>query len=389
MIIRTLESYAKQMAKVYPVVTITGPRQSGKTTLVKSAFNQLPYVNLEHPVTRDFAKNDPVAFLEQYPDGAVLDEIQRVPELLSYIQVRVDENNRNGEFILTGSHQLELREGINQSLAGRTAIIKLLPFSLQEISVYGNSMSADELICKGFYPRIYDKNIPPHQAYSDYFETYIERDLRNIENIRNLDAFRLFIKLCAGRVGQLLNLSNLSNEAGVSIPTIKEWFSILQASYILFTLPPYHPGNLNKRLVKSSKLYFYDVGLASWLCGIEELRHLYNHPLRGNLFENMIIADVLKWRWNHGKSNNLSFYRDSNGNEVDLIYEIAGTPMPVEIKSGKTISNDYLKGLWNFAKEIKIKSGSILLYAGDIEQDRSDIKIINYRRFTDILETLG
>lgn len=389
MIFRTLENYARQMAQTYPVVTITGPRQSGKTTLVKSVFKELPYVNLEYPVTRDFAKNDPVAFLEQYPNGAVLDEIQRTPELLSYIQVRVDENNRNGEFILTGSHQFELREGINQSLAGRTAVLKLLPFSLKEISEYKKSMTIDELIWQGFYPRIYDKHIPPHQAYSDYFETYVERDLRNFENIRNIDAFRLFVKLCAGRVGQLLNLSNLANETGISVPAIKEWLSILQASYIVFTLPPYHPGNFKKRLVKSPKLYFYDVGLASWLCGIEELRHLQNHPLRGNLFENMLVADVLKWRWNHGKSNNLSFYRDSNGNEVDLIYEIGGKPLPIEIKSGKTISEDYFKGLRRFAKEINTESDGILFYAGDIEQDRSDVKIINYWRLPDVLETIG
>ncbi len=377
------------MAATYPVVTITGPRQSGKTTLAKAVFTELPYVNLEHPVTRNFAKNDPVAFLEQYQDGAVLDEIQRVPELMSYIQVRVDENNRCGEFILTGSHQFELREGINQSLAGRTAILKLLPFSLMELSAYGESMSIDELIWKGFYPRIYDKGIPPHQAYSDYFETYIERDLRNIENIRNLDAFRLFVKLCAGRVGQLLNLSNLSNETGVSQPTIREWLSVLQASYIIFTLSPYHPRNLNKRIIKSPKLYFYDVGLASWLCGIEEVRHLRNHPLRGNLYENMIVADVLKWRWNRGKSNNLSFYRDSNANEVDLIYEVGGKPLSIEIKSGKTISEDYLKGLRRFAKEIKSETAGILIYAGDIEQNRSDVKIVNYRRLPELLEDIG
>jgi predicted AAA+ superfamily ATPase len=208
-----------------------------------------------------------------------------------------------------------LQEGINQSLAGRTAILKLLPFSLKEISRYKESMSIDELIWKGFYPRVYDKHIPPHQAYSDYFETYIERDLRNFENIRNIDAFRLFVKLCAGRVGQLLNLSNL--------------------------------------------------------------------------FENMVVADVLKWRWNHGKSNNLSFYRDSNGNEVDLIYEVGGKPIAIEIKSGKTISEDYFKDLRRFTKETNIKSKSILLYAGDIEQDRSDIKIINYQHLPDILETIN
>lgn len=389
MISRTLEKYVRQMAKKYPVITITGPRQSGKTTLVKSVFKKLPYVNLEHPVTRDFAKNDPVGFLEQYADGAVLDEIQRVPELFSYIQVRVDENNRTGQFILTGSHQFELRAGINQSLAGRTAVLKLLPFSLEELATCGELPSVDELLWKGFYPRVYDKNLPPAQAYSDYFETYIERDLRNIENIRNLDTFRLFVRLCAGRVGQLLNLSNLSNEVGVSQPTVKEWLSILQASYIIFTLPPYHHRNLNKRLVKSPKLFFYDVGMAAWLCGIEERRHLQNHPLRGNLYENMVVADVLKWRWNRGKSNNLSFYRDSNANEVDLIYEVSGKPLPIEIKSSKTISDEYFKGLRHFAKEISQSNDKgILIYAGDTEQRRTEFIVTNHRQLSGILESI-
>lgn len=390
MINRTLGDYAKQMAEKYPVVTITGPRQSGKTTLVKSVFKKLPYANLEHPMTRDFAKNDPVAFLEQYSDGAILDEIQRAPELLSYIQVRVDEDTRCGQFILTGSHQFELRAGINQSLAGRTAVLKLLPLSLKELSESGESMDVDDLIWKGFYPRIYDKDVPPNQAYSDYFETYVERDLRSIENIRNLDSFRLFVKLCAGRVGQLLNLSSLSNEAGVSHSAVREWLSILQASYIVFTLAPYHPRSLNKRLVKSPKLYFYDVGLAAWLCGIEELRHLQNHPLRGNLYENMVVADVLKWRWNRGKSNNLSFYRDSNANEVDLIYETGGKPVPIEIKSGKTVSGDYFKGLKHFATEMgKLKYGSVLVYAGDVGQNRTGITVTNHQQLPDLLETIG
>lgn len=390
MISRTLENYVRQMAKKYPVITITGPRQSGKTTLVKSVFKKLPYVNLEHPVTRDFAKNDPVGFLEQYADGAVLDEIQRTPELFSYIQVKVDENDRPGQFILTGSHQFELRTGINQSLAGRTAVLKLLPFSLEELSSCGELPSVDELLWKGFYPRVYDKDIPPAQAYSDYFETYIERDLRNIENIRNLDTFRLFVRLCAGRAGQLLNLSNLSNETGVSQPTVKEWLSILQASYIIFTLPPYHPRNLNKRLVKSPKLFFYDVGLAAWLCGIEECRHLQNHPLRGNFYENMVVADVLKWRWNRGKSNNLSFYRDSNANEVDLIYEIAGKPVPIEIKSSRTISDEYFKGLRHFTKEISHSMDKgILVYAGDTEQRRTEFTVTNHRQLSDVLKSIN
>ncbi len=277
MVRRELGEYAAFIATKYPVVTITGPRQSGKTTLAKYVFSEKPYANLEDPVTREFALTDPKAFLAQFHDGAVIDEIQRVPELFSYIQVLIDGQKRNGMFVLTGSHQFAVQHSISQSLAGRTALLKLLPFSIQEAFTYGE-LSIDELLRSGFYPGIFDQAIPPTQAYGDYFETYVERDLRQIINIKDLRSFQTFVRLCAGRIGQLLNLNSLAADTGVSQPTARQWLSILENSFIVFTLPPYH-ANIRKRLVKSPKLYFYDIGLATWLCGIEEDRHVSNHPL--------------------------------------------------------------------------------------------------------------
>ncbi|HGG59360.1 MAG TPA: ATP-binding protein [Gammaproteobacteria bacterium] len=279
MIPRTLESHATAAFAKYPVITITGPRQSGKTTLARNTFAGKPYANLENPVTRQFAHEDPLAFLGQYPQGAVIDEIQRVPDLLSYIQVVVDEKRENSLFVLTGSQQFELMRGISQSLAGRTALLKLLPFSIAELTGHF-SPGIDEMLFKGFYPRVYDQDIAPDQAYGDYFETYVERDLRQLVNIKNLGLFQRFVKLCAGRCGQLLNLNSLANDTGISRSTAREWMTVLEASYIVFLLPPFH-ANIGKRLIKSPKLYFYDVGLASWLLGIEEQRQIATHPLRG------------------------------------------------------------------------------------------------------------
>ncbi len=280
-----MAKYATTAFAKYPVITITGPRQSGKTTLARNTFTEKPYANLENPVTRQFAEEDPLAFLGQYPQGAIIDEIQRVPELLSYIQVIVDERRENSLFVLTGSQQFELMHGITQSLAGRTALLKLLPLSIAELATHF-SPGVDEMLFKGFYPRIYDQDIAPDQAYGDYFETYVERDLRQLVNVKNLSLFQRFVKLCAGRCGQLLNLNSLANDTGISHSTAREWMTVLEASYIVFLLQPFH-ANIGKRLVKSPKIYFYDVGLASWLLGIEEQRQIATHPLRGGLFENM------------------------------------------------------------------------------------------------------
>ena len=377
MLPRTIFQYATFAFTKYPVITITGPRQSGKTTLARATFPDKPYANLENPVTRQFAAEDPLAFLNQYPEGAIIDEIQRVPELLSYLQVIVDEKQKNSLFILTGSQQFELMQGISQSLAGRTALLKLLPFSISEISPYF-SLTIDEMICKGFYPRIYDQGIPPDQAYGDYYETYVERDLRQLITIKNLSLFQRFVKLCAGRCGQLLNLSSLANDTGISQSTAREWMTVLEASYIVFLLQPFH-ANIGKRLIKSPKIYFYDVGLASWLCGIEDVKQIATHPLRGHLFENMVVMEALKYRYNRGKRNNFYFFRDSNGNEVGLLYTMGADILPIEIKSGQTITSSYFSGLKKFRSLFpdNLPWSSFLIYGGDEEQRRQDTTVMN------------
>ena len=374
---RTIEKVLKDSYGQYPVITITGPRQSGKTTLCRKVFPKKPYANLESPDVRQFAIDDPQGFLAQYPDGAILDEIQRAPELVSYIQPLVDEDQWTGHFILTCSQQFEVSNTINQSLAGRTALIRLLPFSMEELQSVVALPDVNSLIHHGFYPRIWDKHLNPSQALGDYFETYIERDLRQLITIKDLNIFERFIKLCAGRVGQLLNMSSLANDAGVSHTTAGSWISILEASYIIFLLQPYH-RNISKRLIKSPKLYFYDVGLAAFLLGIENALHVSRDPLRGHLFENLVIGEALKYRWNQGKRSNLYFYRDNKGNEVDLLFTNGNEIFPVEIKAGMTITREYFKGLNHFATVFPdyIPKGSGLVYAGDKKQQRTGVSVV-------------
>jgi hypothetical protein len=376
---RTIETVLQRLAGQYPVITMTGPRQSGKTTLCRTAFAHKPYVNLEAPDIRQFARDDPRGFLAQYPDGAVLDEIQRAPDLVSYIQPLVDEDQREGLFIMTGSQQFEVSDTVNQSLAGRTALVKLLPFSLEELQSAIKLPDIDSLIRHGFYPRIWDKQLDPTQALGDYFETYIERDLRQLATIKDLNLFERFIRLCAGRIGQLLNLSSLANDAGVSHTTAGNWISILEASYILFLLPPYH-RNISKRLVKSPKLYFYDVGLAAFLLGIENAHQISRDPLRGNLFENMVIVEALKSRFHQGKRSNLYFYRDSKGNEVDLLFANGPEIFPIEIKAGMTITKEYFKGLNHIARVFPndIPRGMGLVYAGGQPQRRTGVSVVPF-----------
>ncbi len=381
-----MAKYAATAFAKYPVITITGPRQSGKTTLARHTFAGKPYANLENPVTRQFAEEDPVAFLGQYPQGAIIDEIQRVPELLSYIQVIVDEKRENGLFVLTGSQQFELMHGISQSLAGRTALLKLLPLSIAELATRF-SPGVDEMLFRGFYPRIYDQDIAPDQAYGDYFETYVERDLRQLVNVKNLSLFQRFVKLCAGRCGQLLNLNSLANDTGISHSTAREWMTVLEASYIVFLLQPFH-ANIGKRLVKSPKIYFYDVGLASWLMGIEEQRQIATHPLRGGLFENMCVMEALKYRYHRGKRNNLFFYRDSNGNEVDILYTKGEEILPIEVKSGQTITSAWFRNLKSFRTLLPGKSSlkSCLVYGGETEQFRQDVHVISVSSLAQCLD---
>jgi len=374
MIERTLAAHARSVFAKYPVVTITGPRQSGKTTLARAVFAEKAYVNLENPATRQFAIEDPNGFLNQYPDGAVIDEIQRVPDLVSYLQVIVDEKRTNGLFVLTGSQQFPLMKGISQSLAGRTAILKLLPFSIEEVASFGR-FEIDDLLFRGFYPRIYDQKIPPEQALGDYYETYVERDVRQLVNVRNMALFQRFVRLCAGRVGQLLNLNSLADDTGISHSTAREWMSVLEASFIVFLLQPFH-ANIKKRLIRSPKLYFYDVGLASWLCGIEDARQLATHPLRGNFFENMVMMEALKHRLNQGKRNNLLFYRDSSGNEIDILYARLQRYVAIEVKSGETVTTDYFRGIKKFAGNFpELVEEKVVVYGGRESQDRNGIRV--------------
>jgi predicted AAA+ superfamily ATPase len=383
---REISDYVRSLLGKFPVITITGPRQSGKTTLAKTLFKDMNYINLENPEEREFATDDPRGFLKRIPHGAILDEIQRAPHLLSYIQGIVDDRNWHGIFILTGSQQFELMDSIDQSLAGRTALLNLLPLSISELKGYHTYSSVNETMHKGFYPGIFDRKLDPYQAYGDYYETYVERDIRKLLNIKNLSQFRKFVKLCAGRIGQVLNLSNIGNDIGISHTTIREWMSILEASFIVFLLEPFYK-NIGKRLVKSPKIYFYDVGLAAYLLGIEKESFLENHPLRGNIFENLVIMEILKYRYNSGKKNNLNFYRDSAGNEVDVIYNIAQKAVAVEIKAAETISSDFFKGLHAFAGTFPgVLLEKAVIYGGDITETRRDTYICNIQGIKEFLK---
>ena len=388
MIDRTIEPVLKDLVTKYPVVTITGPRQSGKTTLCRKVFPQLPYENLEIPDVRQYALDDPRGFLNRYSDGVILDEIQRTPDLLSYIQGIVDDRQRPGQFILTGSQQFEVLNRVSQSLAGRTALLKLLPLSLAEIHLENTPSAVDRLILSGLYPRIHDQRLNPTQALGDYLATYVERDVRQIAAIKDLSLFEKFVRLCAGRVGHILNLQSLANDVGVSHTTVRSWISILQASFIIFLLPPWF-RNISKRLIKSPKLYFCDVGLASYLLGLENEHHVTRDPLRGHLFENIAVIEAMKYRFNKGLRSNLFFYRDSGGNEVDLILEMGPDIFPAEIKAAETIMPGSLKGLRKFAGLMPgLPWGSGLLYGGTDVQIRSDIRIYPLTKIHDLLASL-
>ncbi len=375
MIPRTLAPVLKELAGQYPIVTVTGPRQSGKTTLCRAVFAGQPYVNLESPDVREFARGDPRGFLATYADGAILDEIQRVPELVSYLQPMVDERSEPGRFILTGSQQFEVMSTITQSLAGRTALLKLLPLSIEELATTGINPTIDRLLLSGFYPRIHDRGLDPTQALGDYLETYVERDIRQMAMIKDLALFEKFVRLCAGRIGQLLNLQSLGNDVGISHTTARSWLTLLEASYVIFLLQPWYTS-IAKRQIKTPKLYFHDVGLASYLLGAENELHLNRHPLRGNLFENLVVIEALKYRYHRGKRSNLHFWRDAKGNEVDLLIESGPEVVAVEIKAGATINEDYFKGLRTFAARLgSPPKSAILIYGGSERQRRSDVQI--------------
>lgn len=365
MIKRTVEQHLLRLSKQYPVITMTGPRQSGKTTLCQAAFPRKRYISLENLDSRRMAVKDPRRFLADLPDGAVLDEIQRAPELLSYIQGIVDERKKEGMFILTGSRQFELMDSVTQSLAGRTALVKLLPLSYAE--VYGGGKKRPDLntvLFTGFYPRIFDKKLNPTEALAFYTTTYIERDVRSLIQVHDLSRFEMFLKICATQTGQILNLSHLSNECGIAVNTVKSWLSVLEASCIVFLLKPHHK-NFKKRLIKSPKLYFVDVGLAAFLLDIQDESHLKNHPLRGALFETFVVTEMLKERFNHIQTNNMYYFRDNVGNEVDVLMDKGSEVVPVEIKSGQTVADEFFKGLDYYRKLNPAVKQSWLVYGGD------------------------
>lgn len=371
----------RYLATQFRVIAVIGPRQSGKTTLVRMIFPDKSYVNFENPDIRNFALEDPRGFLSNYPDGAIFDEVQRVPLLFSYLQQIVDEKNKNGMFILTGSNNFLLQESITQSLAGRVGYLQLLPLCIDEIG--DSDHSVEDYIYKGGYPALYDEGKDVKLWMDNYIRTYIERDVRQLKNITDLITFERFIRLCAGRTGQLLNKSSLSTECGIDNKTVEAWLSVLEASFVIFRLQPYH-RNYNKRVVKMPKLYFYDTGLATNLLGIQKADQLILHPFRGALFENMVIVELLKQRWNKAKPDNLYFWRDNAGHEMDVIMENAGEVKPVEIKSGKTITTAYFKGLlyWHHLTD---STGGLVIYAGDLIQKRSqDIEIRPYYSLLDV-----
>jgi predicted AAA+ superfamily ATPase len=379
MIVRGASIKIKQLARKFPAVGLLGPRQSGKTTLAKELFPKKPYISFENQDNILLATNDPRAFLHQFKSGAIFDEIQRVPQLLSYMQGVIDDQPKKvGLFIITGSQNLLLLESISQTLAGRIAFIHLLPFSYYELigSKY-DKQSLNKLILNGGYPRLYDKKIKPRDFYPNYLLTYVERDVRQIKNITNLAMFQRFLKVCASRVGQEVNYSSISNDTGVDQKTVLSWFGILEASFIAFRLQPFY-NNLGKRLTQMPKLYFYDTGLCCSLLELETESHVNTHPLRGALFENFIILELLKARFNNGQRSNLFYWRDRTGNEIDLLLDQSGQVVPIEIKTAATFTKDYVKGI-NYWKKINPQTkNSFVVFTGNSSSFNST-DILNWK----------
>ncbi len=378
MIQRILTDTVRRAARKFPVVAILGPRQSGKTTLVQTLFPLKPYVSLEDPDTRAFAQSDPRGFLAGYGKGAVLDEVQRVPELFSYLQGVVDRAKKPGLFILTGSQNFLLMQHLSQSLAGRVSLLTLLPFSMEEFQRGRvKAPNADQSIFKGFYPAIYDRKIPPQDWYPSYIQTYLERDVRQIKNVDNLAVFQKFLKLCAARTGQLLNLSSLAIECGITHNTARSWIGILEASYLVHLLKPYHE-NFNKRVVKTPKLYFYDTGLACSLLEIEREKQITTHPLRGSLFETLVVSEMVKARLNRGRPKNLYFWRDKTGHEVDVLGIEGGNINAVEIKSGLTVTEEAFAGLDYWGRISRKPGKRRLVYGGREKQERKKAMLVGW-----------
>ena len=381
MVTREAEPLVRTLAREFKVVAIVGPRQSGKTTLAKAVFAAKPYASMEDPDQLQFAQEDPRGFLAQYPGGAVIDEAQRCPELFSYLQGVVDRNRDAGQFVLTGSQHFGLVQRITQSLAGRVGFVNLLPFSAPELLAGGwLSASLDAALLHGGYPPVFDMPAAPERWYNAYLATYIERDVRQLRNVQDLPTFQRVLRLCAGSVGQLADLTRIGNDAGVDQKTVRSWLGVLEASFIVFRLQPHH-RNFGKRLVKTPKLYFYDVGVTARLIGIESAEQINTHPLRGALFENWVIVEYLKRRLNAGKESNLFFWRSHGGLEVDLVLEHGQALAPVEIKSAATVSSDWLRPLrrWReLAGDTSVHP--VIVYGGDQAQSRSDAAIVPWRQ---------
>ncbi len=388
---RLAASAARERLAGFPILTITGPRQSGKTTLSRLLAPDVPYFSLEDPDTRAFATEDPRAFLRQASDGAIFDEVQRVPGLFSYLQGMVDGDRRMGRFILTGSSQFELMESITQSLAGRASMMTLLPFSLGELQAVGRGPSSvDDLLHAGFFPPIYDRPVEPTHWIQDYVGTYLERDVRQILNIQDLATFQRFVQLCAGRVGQLLNVTSLAADAGVTRVTAESWLSVLEASHLVFLVRPWFT-NLNKRLIKTPKLYFGDPGLAAWFLGVREAGHLHAHPQRGALFENWVMTELLKAQCHRGIKPTLCFLRDKEGHEIDALVETApDTFHAVEIKSGETIASDFFAGLdyWR-ARLDRQTLVPWLVHGGSVHQEREKATVLPWNDLSPLIDGLG
>jgi len=393
MIKRTLAKKLKEAAAQFPVVTVTGPRQSGKTTLIRDVFKNYDYLSLELPDQRDFAREDPRGFLDQFDGPAILDEVQHAPDLFSYIQVLVDEHRDwTGRFILTGSHNFLLLASVSQSLAGRCAVLHLMPFSLAELAgrkpvtlkMFGKSIPKNprppktglmETLFTGFYPRIHDRHLPPRDWLAGYYQTYLERDVRSVLNVGDLETFGRFVRLCAGRCGQLLNLSGLASDCGVSHVTAKRWLSVLEASFIIVLLRP-HYRNFGKRLIKSPKLYFLDTGLLCYLLQIQRPEELFHRAERGAVFESFVVAEFYKNFMHRGEQPRLYFWRDVKGHEVDVIIDLADPMIPVETKSGQTVASDFFDNLEYWRKASGDEAApSALIYGGDRPFKRSGIAV--------------
>jgi len=389
MIRRRIESELQKLSTEFKAVVVTGPRQSGKTTLVRAVFPNKPYVLLEEPDTRTFAAEDPRGFLAQFPSGAILDEVQRVPDLFSYLQGLLDNKQDRGQYILTGSFNFNLMESVTQSLAGRVGILELLPFSLEELKKSDYALdSVDTLLFQGLYPAIYDQKPRVTRWYNAYIMTYLERDVRQLINLKNVSSFQKFLGLCASNVGQILNTVRMGADCGINHNTVQSWLSILETSYIIFRLQPHH-RNFRKRLVKTSKLYFNDTGLAARLLGIENKQQLATHPMRGLLFENWCITELMKGRLNRGLPSNLFFWRDNKGMEIDVIADRGNLLLPVEIKSGATIASDWMD---NLQKWLKLADESAeegwIIYGGDKGQIRNKTTILPWHEIERLCENI-